>query len=198
MRKRDEALNQKRKLQIVEAAIKCFVKKGFHQTTMREICAEAGMSPGSVYRFLSSKEEIIQAAADHDNQWLVDQMIKIGCTKNVKQQLLMVMMQFIRQSNGEGESKLLADIFAEAARNMKINKIVRRDDQVMLDAFTSLFAKLLEEGKIKSNFLAKELAELMVVFLNGYAGRIILQKRLNFKRISSLLQKLLSKVIVFV
>ena len=42
------------------AAIACFTRKGFHQTTMDDICEGAGLSPGAVYRYFASKDEIIQ------------------------------------------------------------------------------------------------------------------------------------------
>src|SRR5215217_3588599 len=52
---------EQRKQQIVDAAAACFTRAGFHQTTMADICAEADMSPGALYRYFRSKEEIIQA-----------------------------------------------------------------------------------------------------------------------------------------
>src|SRR3954471_7288814 len=50
-----------RRQQIVDAAAACFTRRGFHLTTMQDICDEAGMSPGAVYRYFRSKEEIIEA-----------------------------------------------------------------------------------------------------------------------------------------
>ena len=39
---------------------------GFHQTSMQEICAEAGMSPGNLYRYFPSKEAIIAGIGERD------------------------------------------------------------------------------------------------------------------------------------
>jgi hypothetical protein len=36
---------ESRRNQIIEAAMECFSKKGFHQTTMRDIVSESGLSP---------------------------------------------------------------------------------------------------------------------------------------------------------
>jgi AcrR family transcriptional regulator len=49
-----------RRQQILDAAAACFSRRGFHQTTMHDICGEAELSPGAVYRYFSSKEEIIR------------------------------------------------------------------------------------------------------------------------------------------
>lgn len=45
--------------QIVAAARRCFSRDGFHQTSMPDIAAEAGVSVGAPYRYFASKEEII-------------------------------------------------------------------------------------------------------------------------------------------
>jgi AcrR family transcriptional regulator len=60
-----EAHRQARRAEIVAAARRCFSRDGFHQTSMPEIAAEAGVSAGASYRYFASKEEIIlQIAGD--------------------------------------------------------------------------------------------------------------------------------------
>jgi TetR/AcrR family transcriptional regulator, repressor for uid operon len=55
-----------RRDEILSAAQRCFVRSGFHQTSMQEICAEAGMSPGNLYRYFPSKEALIAGIAERD------------------------------------------------------------------------------------------------------------------------------------
>src|SRR3954454_20910517 len=50
-----------RRREILDAAATCFTRRGFHQTTMQDICEESKLSPGAVYRYFRSKEEIIEA-----------------------------------------------------------------------------------------------------------------------------------------
>lgn len=51
-----------RRRQILTAAVECFVRNGFHQTTMADIAAEAGVSDTLAYRYFSDKDDIISAA----------------------------------------------------------------------------------------------------------------------------------------
>jgi AcrR family transcriptional regulator len=53
-----------RRRQILDAALTCFSRQGFHGTPMQAIFDEAGLSPGAVYRYFKSKEEIVQAIAE--------------------------------------------------------------------------------------------------------------------------------------
>src|SRR5688500_17498902 len=57
-----------RRQQVVDAARACFARTGFHQTTMQDICGEAELSPGAVYRYFRSKEEIIEAIGEESRQ----------------------------------------------------------------------------------------------------------------------------------
>lgn len=66
MPKVTEAHSAARRQQIIDAAYRCFARKGFHQATMRDIYAESGLSVGAVYHYFSSKDAIIQASFEFD------------------------------------------------------------------------------------------------------------------------------------
>src|SRR3954471_9400824 len=66
MRRANAQLQADRRDEILVAAQSCFARSGFHQTSMADICAEAGMSPGNLYRYFRSKEEIIAAICERD------------------------------------------------------------------------------------------------------------------------------------
>ena len=52
-----------RRRQILDAARRCFVRNGFHATSMQDVLGEANLSAGAVYRYFRSKDEIIAAIA---------------------------------------------------------------------------------------------------------------------------------------
>jgi AcrR family transcriptional regulator len=59
MPKVTEAHRAARRDQILQAAWKCFARKGFHGTSMADVIAEAGLSAGAVYLYFRSKDDII-------------------------------------------------------------------------------------------------------------------------------------------
>ena len=56
MPKVSDAHVEARRQQILEAASACFARQGFHQTSVQDICKEAGLSAGAVYRYFPGKE----------------------------------------------------------------------------------------------------------------------------------------------
>jgi AcrR family transcriptional regulator len=51
-------VSEERKAQIFQAALVCFSRKGYYQTTMDDIVAESGLSKGALYWYFKSKKEL--------------------------------------------------------------------------------------------------------------------------------------------
>lgn len=61
---KDEQLIEKRRDQMIQAAVSLFKQKGFHRTTTREIAREAGFSIGTLYEYIRKKEDILYLVCD--------------------------------------------------------------------------------------------------------------------------------------
>lgn len=55
----DEALVNKRRQQIVEAAVELFSDQGYYRTTVQEVAAKAGVSTGLIYQYVEDKDDIL-------------------------------------------------------------------------------------------------------------------------------------------
>jgi AcrR family transcriptional regulator len=55
-------VSEERRAQIIEAALACFTRKGYANTTMDDIVAESGLSKGAIYWYFKSKDDVFQAA----------------------------------------------------------------------------------------------------------------------------------------
>lgn len=71
---------QANRAQIVAAARRCFARDGFHQTSMPDIAAEAGVSVGAPYRYFASKEEIILEVAGDAFRVIFDPVERLAGT----------------------------------------------------------------------------------------------------------------------
>lgn len=61
---KDPKLVEKRREQIVEAAVNLFISKGFHKTTTREIAKASGFSIGTLYEYIHAKEDVLYLVCD--------------------------------------------------------------------------------------------------------------------------------------
>jgi AcrR family transcriptional regulator len=58
-----DARKELRRVQIADAAVRCFSRNGLERTSIADITAESGLSAGSIYAHYRSKAELVQAAA---------------------------------------------------------------------------------------------------------------------------------------
>jgi AcrR family transcriptional regulator len=61
---KNQDLVQRRRHQIVDAAVELFIQNGFHKTTTRQIAKAAGVSIGSLYEYVASKEDVLYLVCD--------------------------------------------------------------------------------------------------------------------------------------
>lgn len=54
-----DATKAARRAQIIEAAVSCFLEKGYTNTSMSDIIKASGLSSGSIYSHFSGKEDIL-------------------------------------------------------------------------------------------------------------------------------------------
>ncbi|WP_311446403.1 TetR/AcrR family transcriptional regulator [uncultured Rothia sp.] len=57
-----EATKAARRAQIIEAAVSCFLEKGYTNTSMSDIIKASGLSSGSIYSHFTGKEDILTTA----------------------------------------------------------------------------------------------------------------------------------------
>jgi AcrR family transcriptional regulator len=58
-----EARRSAPRQRILDAALTCFDRSGFHRTTMQDIVRESDLSPGAIYGYFDGKVAIVEAVA---------------------------------------------------------------------------------------------------------------------------------------
>lgn len=71
--KNKRLVSRKRK-QIIDGAIKAFVAKGFHKSTVKDIANIAGLSMGTLYNYIDTKEDILYLVYDYMTNILTEEM----------------------------------------------------------------------------------------------------------------------------
>jgi AcrR family transcriptional regulator len=138
-------LAERRRSQILEAALTCFRKRGFHQTSMQEICAAADLSPGALYRYFPSKTDIITAISSADAQARCQTIAQISSDELIDR-LVDYAERFV--AKGRKYAPLIADIMAETIRDSDLAVRMRAGYAPM----HALLAKLIAEGQVRGTF----------------------------------------------
>ena len=146
MRRANVQLQADRRFESLEAAQTCFARSGFHQTSMQEICAEAGMSPGNLYRYFRSKEDIIAGIAERDRAEAAEQFAAVG--KGDFFDGLAALAQHHLVERSAEEVALCAEIMAESRRNPAVARIYQDMEADVRERFTAMLRSAAERGEI--------------------------------------------------
>src|SRR5947199_4917980 len=130
-----------RRVQILDAALVCFGQRGFHQTSMHDISAEAGISVGLIYRYFASKEAVISAMADRHKKEIHDVLERARQAPTLLESLEILFTAHCCESSPQFQSAFVVDLYAESARNPQMADLVRDVLQTAMDGVTDLIAQ---------------------------------------------------------
>jgi AcrR family transcriptional regulator len=178
MPKVTEAHSAARRQQIIDAAYRCFARKGFHQATMRDIYAEANLSPGAVYHYFDSKDAIIQASFEFDYQrslGLLDAAIASDDPLKALHELLDFFFRGLESAATLGATRGNVQSWGEALVNPALLSSIRRVLDHYLDALSQIIRMAQELGQIDKSLDPRSVGRML---LSLYYG-LELQKALD-------------------
>ena len=165
MRRANVQLAADRRSEIIAAAQTCFARSGFHQTSMQEICAEAGMSPGNLYRYFRSKEEIIAAFAERDRAGAAQQFAAVGQGDFFEGLAALAQHHLVERSLEE--VALCAEIMAESRRNPTIAKIMGEFDIDVKERLITMLRSAQARGDIARDADIGIAVEMLMIIADG-------------------------------
>jgi AcrR family transcriptional regulator len=172
----DPALAERRRGQILDAARECFRERGFRLTTIEEICAEARISPGALYRYFDTKADIIAAIALDARAAAEAMLERVNGSEGLIEGLAELACAFFETFDGDGDAALLADIWAEASRDPLLAKALLIRDQVAVGRLAAAIERAQRTGSIYPALPAPEAAEALIASLEGMALRRALRR----------------------
>ena len=162
-----DSSNGDRRSQILEAALVCFAKRGFHQTSMHDISGEAGISVGLIYRYFENKEAVISAMADRHKTEISEMLDRARRAPSLLESLEILFTAHCCEDAPQVVSAFVVDLYAEASRNPHVADLVRDVLDTAMDGVTDLIARA-PEGQNAGNDLRPEvLAELIFAVARG-------------------------------
>jgi AcrR family transcriptional regulator len=164
-----------RRTQILEAAVACFAKRGFHQASMHDISTEAGISVGLIYRYFQNKEAVIAAMADRHKNEISSLLERAGQAPSLLEALEILFTAHCCEDSPTVLSAFVVDLYAEASRNPAVADLVRDVLHTAMDGVTKLIARSPEGQHAADGQTPSELAELIFAVARGMLMLDILQ-----------------------
>jgi len=186
MPKVTEEHRQARREQILEAALNCFARSGFHQTSMRDICKEAGLSAGAVYLHFSSKDDIIEASWQRVREARATRLEAAkqkGSAIHALEELLDDYERRLAQADTDRVWQLGIQLFAEALRNPRIRESIRRNWDDGVKQVVELITQAAERGEINYNVDYDAVARVWLAIHDGLIIMKVIEPEKDAKEI---------------
>ena len=164
-----------RRAQILDAALVCFAKRGFHQASMHDISAEAGISVGLIYRYFENKDAVISAMADRHKTEIHEVLERAQQAPTLLESLEILFTAHCCEDAPQLVSAFVVDLYAEASRNPHVADLVRDVLQTAMDGVTDLIARSPEAASAADRLRPHGLAELIFAVSRGTLMRDVLQ-----------------------
>jgi len=194
MRRANVQLAADRRSGILAAAQTCFARSGFHQTSMQEICAEAGMSPGNLYRYFRSKEEIIAAIAERDRAETAQNLAAVSA-ENFFDGLAALAQQHLVERSRE-EVAICAEIMAESRRNPAVARIYQDIEADMRARFIELLKNAAERGEIRRDIDLNGAVTVLFALADGLSWRRAVEPSFNAEAVMPIVLRMVEQLLV--
>jgi AcrR family transcriptional regulator len=197
MPKLKPATQRARREHILDAAEICFARAGFHRTTMQDICKEALISPGALYVYFASKEDLIAGISERDRAEFQERFAELSAAPDFMKALAALGEHYFEEEPAHKRTMCI-EIALESTRNPKVGEIYRAVDRYVEDCFAKLFARLAAEGRIAPELDIPTVAKVFSVIGDGLFFRRAVDPDFDTKTVMpgamSLVGKLLNPV----
>ena len=170
MRRANLKLQSDRRAEILAAAERCFARSGFHQTSMHEICVEAGMSPGNLYRYFPSKEAIIAGISERNRADAAESFAAVDQAEDFFDGLAGLARHHLVERTAE-EVGLCAEIMAESRRNPEISRQYQEIERDVKARLVAMLRRAAERGEIAATSICEGAATVLMVIADGISWR---------------------------
>jgi AcrR family transcriptional regulator len=171
MPKVNESYRTARRSQILQAAIICFSRQGFHRATMQCIVKQSRLSPGAIYNYFNSKEQIIEAIASErharEHQLLTEARKAPNLASAVKQ-IREAFFGQLRNPKERLRRRVSMQLWTEAQRNPKILKIVRRGFNGPRKLLSAIISDAQRRGDFSRHADPEATARFLIALFHGF------------------------------
>jgi len=173
---KNEALIDRRRKQIIQGAAKVFTAKGFHKATVREIAEASGITMGTMYNYVRTKEDILYMCYEYMTT-ILSEGIKdaIRGLENPREELRVILRRNIDILYTHQDVVLFLYQESSAYDHEAIHSVLTRETKY-IELFEEVLRRRFQGEKI-NEFRLKLAADLL-----SYTPVILILRRWSLKR----------------
>jgi AcrR family transcriptional regulator len=195
VRKVDPLKHEEKRLDILEAAARCFERHGFHGASTAQICAEAKISAGHLYHYFDSKEAIVASMTRGHLDRATSRFNEMMKSPNPVGALLGT-FENERMDRSRPKRFLLLDMLAEASRNPKIAEILQEHSLRLHAMLTTFLKKAQGSGHIDQDLDADIVATILMSVMDGSNSLELRDPEIDLRKTAAMFQLLISRFLV--
>lgn len=173
MRTPDPDKQEAKRRHIMDAAIRCFGKNGFHGTSTNQICAEAGMSPGNLFHYFPSKQALIAAIIESEHVAYAARFAELRAEPDAFVALEKIARAVLEQCSNPLHARLWLEIAAESAANEEIGQTMAAHIATYQKDLAALVRRGQAAGQIAADLKPKDVAMWLLAMSDGFAVQML-------------------------
>jgi len=172
---------ERRRRQILDAATACFARDGFHRATMQDVVREARLSPGAIYRYFASKDDIIEAITAERHEGERAAMLAASAVGGVSglRALARELFASLARPDERRSRRVAVQMWAEALRNPRIHRVARQGVDGPRRALAVLVREAQRRGDVPTMLDPDAGARAMIALFQGFVLQQALDPRVD-------------------
>ena len=195
MPKITEAKRESRRQQILDAALTCFSRDGFHATTTADIVRESGVSQGALYLYFATKDDIVVALADDRHQ---GEVFLNALAKSEQDPVagLMLLVELYGKTLGDPRRADMRRVgiqgWAEALRNERIRASVTSGLATVRAALVRLIERGQRLGEVRGDLDPQAAARIMIATFQGLILQASWGEAIDLSAVGRLMRRMIA------
>jgi TetR/AcrR family transcriptional regulator, transcriptional repressor of aconitase len=176
---------------ILDAALTCFAREGFHAATMQEIVTESGLSPGAIYGYFKGKTDVVTAIASERHAMERRRMEHALAAGDIETSLVRLVEGFVLGLRDLQERKwrrLAVQLWAESLSNVRLKREAVGGVTQAIELLSPMIGKAQREGRWPAHLDPVSAARVLIAILQGISLQLAWDDTIDIARFASALR----------
>jgi AcrR family transcriptional regulator len=184
---------------ILDAALTCFAREGFHAASMQDIVAESGLSPGAIYGYFKGKTEMVMAIASERHAMERRRMEHALTSGDIDTSLIRLVEGFVLGLRDPQEKKwrrLAVQLWAESLSNPRLKREALDGVTQAIEVLAPMIGKAQREARWPSHLDPKSAARVLIAILQGISLQLAWDDNIDIASFASALRIMIDPPVV--